>query len=59
MQSPGDICTFGSIGAAGRDWISCPVGEGNFTVEEDRLALGRVLEQLIRTTLIAAKLASE
>ena len=47
MQSRSDICTYGARGITNYEWSLHPIGEGDFTVESDRAALGAVVEALI------------
>lgn len=51
VQSSSAIRTYPSLGLTIRTWMHCPVGTGNFTVEDDRIKLGPVMERLIDDTI--------
>ena len=55
VQSRSDICTYGARGITNYEWQHWPVGEGSFTVEADRAALGPVVARLIDERMAARR----
>jgi ankyrin repeat protein len=53
-QSRSSVVTFGPTGLFAREWYLAPVGEGDFTVDSDRLALRPFLESLIEARKASA-----
>ena len=55
MQSRSDIKTFAERGITGMEWLMHGIGEGAFTVEADRAALGPVVLALINERMEAKR----
>jgi len=47
VQSLSTIRTYSALGQAARMWMHYPVGTADFTVDDDRRALGPVIERLV------------
>lgn len=55
VQSPSSIQTYGSPGITASDWMTHPIGLGDFTVEADRATLGPVVLQMIEERAEASR----
>lgn len=55
MQSRSDIIAYGAMGITGYNWLLSGVGDGQFTVEADRAALGPVVLALINERMAARR----